>query len=590
MEKRKKPRIRFKGFSDDWEQRKLGDVANSFEYGLNVAAKAYDGINKYIRITDIDDVSCKFLFNNLTSPNVNISEAINYQLKKGDILFARTGASVGKTYLYSEKDGMVFYAGFLIRAKISSSYDSNFIFQNTLTESYRRYIQITSQRSGQPGVNAQEYGEYKLMIPRLLEQKKIGNYFKYLDTLITLHQRKLEKLKIIKKSMLEKCFPKKGEKVPKIRFSGFTDDWEQRKLGDIFEEYSEKGFSDLPALTIIQGEGTIKREDSDRSLKYDKASLLKYKLVKKGDFIVHLRSFEGGLEISKNIGVVSPAYHTFHGEGTDSTFYYWHFRSDDFIDIALKPHVYGIRDGRSINIEGMKTIKIPWTTLDEQSRIGNLIKCINRLITLHQSKLNILKSVPKFLLGIVWEQRKLGACFEERCENMPDGELISVTISDGIKKFSELGRHDNSNQDKSKYKKVCIGDIAYNSMRMWQGASGYSPFEGIVSPAYTVLKPNVNINSKCVSYLFKRQDMIHVFQLNSQGITSDNWNLKFPALSQIAVSLPGDIKEQSRIATYFSNIDTLITLHQRQQNLWKFVRKGVKLWIILTKNQILKRP
>lgn len=398
MEKRKKPRIRFKGFSDDWEQRKLGDVANSFEYGLNVAAKAYDGINKYIRITDIDDVSCKFLFNNLTSPNVNISEAINYQLKKGDILFARTGASVGKTYLYSEKDGMVFYAGFLIRAKISSSYDSNFIFQNTLTESYRRYIQITSQRSGQPGVNAQEYGEYKLMIPRLLEQKKIGNYFKYLDTLITLHQRKLEKLKIIKKSMLEKCFPKKGEKVPKIRFSGFTDDWEQRKLGDIFEEYSEKGFSDLPALTIIQGEGTIKREDSDRSLKYDKASLLKYKLVKKGDFIVHLRSFEGGLEISKNIGVVSPAYHTFHGERTDSTFYYWHFRSDDFIDIALKPHVYGIRDGRSINIEGMKTIKIPWTTLDEQSRIGNLIKCINRLITLHQSKLEKLQKIKKSML------------------------------------------------------------------------------------------------------------------------------------------------------------------------------------------------
>lgn len=398
MEKRKTPRIRFKGFSDDWKQRKLGDVANSFEYGLNVAAKAYDGINKYIRITDIDDVSRKFLFNNLTSPNVNISEAINYQLKKGDILFARTGASVGKTYLYSEKDGMVFYAGFLIRAKISSSYDSNFIFQNTLTENYRRYIQITSQRSGQPGVNAQEYGEYKLMIPRLLEQKKIGNYFKYLDTLITLHQRKLEKLKIIKKSMLEKCFPKKGEKVPKIRFSGFTDDWEQRKLGDIFEEYSEKGFSDLPALTIIQGEGTIKREDSDRSLKYDKASLLKYKLVKKGDFIVHLRSFEGGLEISKNIGVVSPAYHTFHGEGTDSTFYYWHFRSDDFIDIALKPHVYGIRDGRSINIEGMKTIKIPWTTLDEQSRIGNLIKCINRLITLHQSKLEKLQKIKKSML------------------------------------------------------------------------------------------------------------------------------------------------------------------------------------------------
>ncbi len=83
-----------------------------------------------------------------------------------------------------------------------------------------------------------------------------------------------------------------------------------------------------------------------------------------------------------------------------------------------------------------------------------------------------------------WEQRKLGDCFTERVESMPEGELISVTINDGIKKFSEIGRHDNSNDDKSKYKKVCIGDIAYNSMRMWQGASGYSPYEGIVSPAY----------------------------------------------------------------------------------------------------------
>lgn len=223
-------------------------------------------------------------------------------------------------------------------------------------------------------------------------------------------------------------------KKPRIRFKGFSDDWEQRKLGDIFEEYSEKGFSDLPALTIIQGEGTIKREDSDRSLKYDKASLLKYKLVKKGDFIVHLRSFEGGLEISKNIGVVSPAYHTFHGEGTDSTFYYWHFRSDDFIDIALKPHVYGIRDGRSINIEGMKTIKIPWTTLDEQSRIGNLIKCINRLITLHQRKLNILKSVPKFLLGIVWEQRKLG----DVANSFEYGLNVAAKAYDGINKYIRI--------------------------------------------------------------------------------------------------------------------------------------------------------
>ena len=148
---------------------------------------------------------------------------------------------------------------------------------------------------------------------------------------------------------------------------------------------------------------------------------------------------------------------------------------------------------------------------------------------------------------------------------MPDGELISVTINDGIKKFSELGRHDNSNEDKSKYKKVCVGDIAYNSMRMWQGASGCSSYDGIVSPAYTVLSPNSGINSKCLAYQFKLPEMIHTFQVNSQGITSDNWNLKYPVLSKIDIFVSKDEEEQSKIAEYFSNIDNLITLHQRKR-------------------------
>ena len=174
-----------------------------------------------------------------------------------------------------------------------------------------------------------------------------------------------------------------------------------------------------------------------------------------------------------------------------------------------------------------------------------------------------------------WEQRKLGDCFTERVESMPDGELISVTINDGIKKFSELGRHDNSNDDKSKYKKVCIGDIAYNSMRMWQGASGYSPYEGIVSPAYTVLSPNSGINSKCLAYQFKLPEMIHTFQINSQGITSDNWNLKYPALSEIEIFVSRNEKEQAKIAEYFEWLDRLITLHQRELEKLQNIKKSM---------------
>ena len=202
----KNPEIQFEGFTDDWEQRKFGDIASSFEYGLNAAAKEYDGENKYIRITDIDDNTHEFLTDSLTSPDIDLTGADNYKLIEGDILFARTGASVGKSYIYRNSDGLVYYAGFLIRARIKEECDAEFVFQNTLTDRYNKYIAVTSQRSGQPGVNAQEYAEFEIKVPKKEEQTKIGTYFRNLDHLITLHQRKCEKLKELKKFMLQNMF------------------------------------------------------------------------------------------------------------------------------------------------------------------------------------------------------------------------------------------------------------------------------------------------------------------------------------------------------------------------------------------------
>ena len=202
----KVPEIRFDGFTYDWEQRKLVDIASSFEYGLNAAAKEYDEENKYIRITDIDDNTHEFLTDNLTSPDIDLTGADNYKLTKGDILFARTGASVGKSYIYRISDGLVYYAGFLIRARIKEEYDEEFVFQNTLTDRYNKYIAVTSQRSGQPGVNAQEYSEFEIKVPKKEEQTKIGIYFRNLDHLITLHQRKCDELKKMKKYMLQNMF------------------------------------------------------------------------------------------------------------------------------------------------------------------------------------------------------------------------------------------------------------------------------------------------------------------------------------------------------------------------------------------------
>ncbi|ARE09786.1 Type I restriction-modification system specificity subunit S [Lactococcus lactis subsp. lactis] len=202
----KVPELRFEGFTDAWEERKLGDLADSFEYGLNASAKEFDGVHKYIRITDIDDSSRKFNEKSLTSPDIDLSSADSYKLKKGDILFARTGASVGKSYIYTDSDGLVYYAGFLIRARIKSEVDSNFVFQHTLTSSYENFIRVTSQRSGQPGVNAKEYSNFEMVVPSYEEQKKIGQFFKQLDDTIALHQRKLDLLKEQKKGFLQKMF------------------------------------------------------------------------------------------------------------------------------------------------------------------------------------------------------------------------------------------------------------------------------------------------------------------------------------------------------------------------------------------------
>ena len=176
------------------------------------------------------------------------------------------------------------------------------------------------------------------------------------------------------------------------------------------------------------------------------------------------------------------------------------------------------------------------------------------------------KTIPKIrFTGFTdaWEQRRLEKYFDERSERSDKGELISVTINSGVVKAIDLDRRDNSSEDKSNYKRVEKGDIAYNSMRMWQGASGYSAYSGILSPAYTVIIPKEGVHSEFFAYMFKKHELIQIFQKNSQGLTSDTWNLKFPTLKRIKVSAPS-YEEQVKIANIFNELDQLITLHQRE--------------------------
>jgi len=201
------PKLRFKEFDKDgeWEEKRLDDVSENVMYGMNAAAIEFDGKNKYIRITDIDENTRLFSPNPLTSPEGKIDE--KYLVKIGDILFARTGASTGKSYFHQKENGKIYFAGFLIRFSIKGA-DPYFVYLQTLTAQYLKWVSATSIRSGQPGINAEEYKSYPFLIPTdPKEQQKIADTLSSLDTLINTQSQKVEALKLHKKGLLQGLFP-----------------------------------------------------------------------------------------------------------------------------------------------------------------------------------------------------------------------------------------------------------------------------------------------------------------------------------------------------------------------------------------------
>ncbi|KAB5643836.1 restriction endonuclease subunit S [Bifidobacterium adolescentis] len=382
------PQIRFTGFTDPWEQRKLGQ---HLKLSRELGHTGVDARKLTVKLWGKGVVEKTDLYGGSAQTQYYIRHAGQFMYGKLDFLHAAFGVVPDKLDCFeSTLDSPAFDI-----EGLDSSFLLNLVTQEDF---YLKNGNIANGSRKAKRIHEETFLNMEIRAPELVEQRRIGAFLDRLDSLITLHQRKYDKLCVLKKSMLDKMFPKGGSLYPEIRFAGFTDPWEQRKLGELFEEHSEKDRDDLPALTIIQGGGTVHRDESNRNLQFDRNSLSNYKVVDTGDFIVHLRSFEGGLEKATCCGLVSPAYHIFRGKNVDSDFYYLYFRSKRFIDADLKPHVYGIRDGRSIDIEGMKTIFIPWTNLAEQRRIGAFFDRLDSLITLHQRKLELLRNIKKSML------------------------------------------------------------------------------------------------------------------------------------------------------------------------------------------------
>ena len=378
--------------------------------------------------------------------------------------------------------------------------------------------------------------------------------------------------------------------TPKIRFKGFTDDWEQRKLGDVFKEYSEKHHEELPALTIVQGGGTILREESDRSLQYDKSNLSGYKMVKKDDFIVHLRSFEGGLEKANSDGIISPAYHTMHGDNVDSRFYYPYFRSYDFINRKLVAHVYGIRDGRSIDIDGMKSIEIPYTSYEEQKTIGDYLDSLDYLITLHQRKCDETKQLKKFMLQKMfpkngeknpkirfegftddWEQRKVGEFLTESRESGHKGDIAhKMTVKlwgKGVYEKKETGSAN------TQYFTRHAGQFIYSKLDFLNCAFGVVT-EELENLETTADVPAFDCDGVNPYFMFYTAIQPRFYEKN--GMIADGSRKAKRIHADTFLDMPffvPSLKEQNKIVNLLSELDNLITLHQRKCEKLKALKK-----------------
>ncbi|EMF8771450.1 restriction endonuclease subunit S [Klebsiella pneumoniae] len=407
---KKVPEIRFKGFSEAWVDSDLKSFSDSFSYGLNASAVKFDGVNKYLRITDIDEKSRRFDYCQLTSPDADLSKSDNYLLKNGDILFARTGASVGKTYIYNEQDGKVYFAGFLIRASINHKASAQFIFQNTQTHKYARFVAATSQRSGQPGINAKEYGEYRLFSPTVPEQTQIGSYFQKLDALINQHQQKYDKLSSIKKAMLGKMFPKSGETIPEIRFKGFSGAWKEKTLGEIGDTYP--GLSGKTKDDFGHGQGrfvtylnvfsnAISNENLLEPIEFD----TNQNEVKKGD-VFFTTSSETPEEVGmssvwmseiKNVYLNSFCFGYRPKQKLDNYYLAYLLRSNSFRD-----KIVFLAQGISrYNISKTKVmdIKISIPEYSEQEKIGNYFQKLEMLINHHQQQITKLNNIKQACLS-----------------------------------------------------------------------------------------------------------------------------------------------------------------------------------------------
>lgn len=411
------PKLRFKADdgSDfpDWEEMTLGELCEPLTYGMNAAATKFDGENRYIRITDIDDETHAFLSNDVVSPSGELDD--KYLVKKGDILLARTGASTGKSYLYHPKDGKLFYAGFLIKAHVLPSSDDYFIYSQTLTDRYGKWVKTTSMRSGQPGINANEYASYSFSVPSLPEQRKIADLLSAVDDVIAAQEAEVAAWEKRKKGVMQKLFSQE------VRFkaddgSDFPD-WEERTFADVFIKLRNNTLSrdclnaeSGQARNIHYGDVLVKYgfivdiQNNQVPFVNSDVECKRWDRLKDGDIVIadtaEDDSVGKAVEVT-NIGseVVYSGLHTIACRPRESfarNYLGYYMNSDAYHD-QLRPYMQGIKV-TSVSKGNIALTRMSVPSLPEQREIADCLASLDDVIAKAKGELDAWRELKKGLL------------------------------------------------------------------------------------------------------------------------------------------------------------------------------------------------
>ena len=323
-----------------------------------------------------------------------------FVLRGRSILLAMSGATTGKIAMLDSEEE--YYQNQRVGYfQNTGEVDYDFISSVLQTKAFTNQLNAVLVAGAQPNISSKEIDSFEFCIPDSIdEQSAIGNLFRTLDDLLASYKDNLANYQSLKATMLSKMFPKAGQTVPEIRLDGFEGEWGIKRADEIFNSVSEKNRASLPVLSASQIDGMVLRDEIGIDIKYDEATLNNYKVVKPGQFVIHLRSFQGGFALSKLEGITSPAYTIIDFiDKVNNLPDFWNsiLTSRDFIK-RLETVTYGIRDGKSISFKDFSSLKFIFPNFKEQQAISAYFSNLDNLINSYQEKISQLEILKKKLL------------------------------------------------------------------------------------------------------------------------------------------------------------------------------------------------